>query len=65
MDKVRENNSEKLDRLITLINLARVDIMAINHTVKKIEDEVDTIKSIVKFKENVDTKAKQSSGWFY
>ena len=66
MENVKESNKDKLDRLITLMNLARVDIMAINHTVKKLEDDIDTIKQIVKFKQD-DLKKKEpiSSGWFY
>ncbi len=66
MEDVKESNKDKLDRLITLVNLARVDITALTHTIKKLEDDVITIKQIVKFKEE-DLKKKEpiSTGWFY
>ena len=66
MEDVKESNKDKLDRLITLVNLTRVDITALTHTIKKLEDDVITIKQIVKFKEQ-DLKKKEpiSTGWFY
>ena len=66
MEDVKESNKDKLDRLITLVNLTRVDITALTHTIKKLEDDVITIKQIVKFKQE-DLKKKEpiSTGWFY
>tara|TARA_R100000951_G_scaffold69932_1_gene58867 strand:- start:3673 stop:3873 length:201 start_codon:yes stop_codon:yes gene_type:complete len=66
MEDVKESNKDKLDRLITLVNLTRVDVTALTHTIKKLEDDVITIKQIVKFKQE-DLKKKEpiSTGWFY
>ena len=59
MEDVKESNKDKLDRLITLVNLTRVDVTALTHTIKKLEDDVITIKQIVKFKEQ-DLKKKRT-----